>query len=129
MTGPPGPTQENSGGDSGSSGMRRPELRYLAIGRIVRAHGLRGEVSVAVLTEFPERFETTEWVYLGNEFEATPYRLESFRWHKDNVLLTLAGVPDRPQAEALRGQLVHQPARAVLGRGAPVPVLLGPRPH
>jgi 16S rRNA processing protein RimM len=64
---------------------------------------------VAVLTEFPERFETTEWVYLGNEFEAIPYRLESYRWHKDNVLLTLAGVADRTQAEALRGQLVQVP--------------------
>ena len=109
MTGPSGPTQENSGGDSGSSGMRRPELRYLAIGRIVRAHGLRGEVSIAVLTDFPERFETTEWVYLGDEFEATAYRIESYRWHKQNILLTLAGVSDRTQAEKLRGQFVQVP--------------------
>ena len=109
MTGPPGPTQGNSGGDSGSSGMRRPELRYLAIGRIVRAHGLRGEVSVTVLTEFPERFETTEWVYLGDEFEAAAYRIESYRWHKQNILLTLAGVSDRTQAEKLRGQFVQVP--------------------
>jgi 16S rRNA processing protein RimM len=109
MTGPSGPTQENSGGDSGSSGMRQPELRYLAIGRIVRAHGLQGEVSIAVLTDFPERFETTEWVFLGNEFEATAYRVESYRWHKKNILLTLAGVSDRTQAEKLRGQFVQVP--------------------
>jgi 16S rRNA processing protein RimM len=89
--------------------MRQPELRYLAIGRVIRAHGLRGEVSVAVLTDFPERFKTTEWVYLGNEFEATPYRLQSFRWHKQNVLLTLEGVTNRTQAELLRGQLVQVP--------------------
>ena len=109
MTGPSGPTQKNMGGDSRSSGMRRPELRYLAIGRVIRAHGLRGEVSVTVLTDFPERFETTAWVYLGNEFEATPYRLQSFRWHKQNVLLTLEGVTNRTQAELLRGQLVQVP--------------------
>lgn len=109
MTGPAGPTQKDSGGDSGSSGVRRPELRYLAIGRIIRAHGLRGEVSAVVLTDFPERFETTEWVYLGDEFEATPYRLESYRWHKQNVLLTLTGVTDRTQAEGLRGQYVQVP--------------------
>jgi 16S rRNA processing protein RimM len=89
--------------------MRQPELRYLAIGRVIRAHSLRGEVSVAVLTDFPERFETTEWVYLGNEFEATPYRLQSFRWHKQNVLLTLEGVTSRTQAELLQGQLVQVP--------------------
>jgi 16S rRNA processing protein RimM len=109
MTGPMGPTKENRTGDSRSSGSRQPELRYLAIGKIVRAHGLRGEVSVAVLTGFPERFETTAWVYLGNELEATAYRVESYRWHKDNVLLTLAGVADRTQAEALRGQFVQVP--------------------
>lgn len=117
MTGPAGPTQKKSGGDSGSSGMRRPELRYLAIGRIVRAHGLQGEVSVAVLTEFPERFETTEWVYLGDEFEATAYRLESYRWHKQNVLLKLAGVSDRTQAEMLRGKFVQVP----LAEAVPLP--------
>jgi 16S rRNA processing protein RimM len=89
--------------------MRQPELRYLAIGRIVRAHGLQGEVSIAVLTDFPERFETTEWVFLGNEFEATAYRVESYRWHKKNILLTLAGVSDRTQAEKLRGQFVQVP--------------------
>jgi ribosomal 30S subunit maturation factor RimM len=55
-----------------SSGSPEPELRYLAIGKVIRAHGLRGEISVAVLTEFPDRFDTTEWVYLGDEFEATP---------------------------------------------------------
>jgi 16S rRNA processing protein RimM len=89
--------------------MRQPELRYLAIGRVIRAHGLRGEVSVRVLTDFPERFETTAWVYLGNEFEASPYRLQSFRWHKQNVLLTLEGVTNRTQAEHLQGQLVQVP--------------------
>jgi 16S rRNA processing protein RimM len=108
MTGPMGPTTKNQGG-SGSSGSRRPELCYLAVGKVIRAHGLRGEVSVAVLTEFPERFDTTEWVYLGNEFEATPYRLESYRWHQQNVLLTLAGVNNRTQAEALQGQFVQVP--------------------
>ena len=97
------------GKSSESSGPQQPERRYLAIGRVVRAHGLRGELSVAVLTEFPDRFETMEWVYLGNEFEASPYRVEGYRWHKDNILLTLAGITDRTQAELLRGQLVQIP--------------------
>ncbi|NJN94003.1 MAG: 16S rRNA processing protein RimM [Anaerolineales bacterium] len=109
MTGPAGPAQANTGGNSGSSGERRPELRYLAVGRIVRAHGLRGEVSVTLLTDFPERFDTTEWLYLGNEFEATPYRLEKYRWHQDNVLLTLVGVSDRNAAEQLKGLFVQVP--------------------
>lgn len=114
MAGPSGPTQKNRGEDSGSSGMRQPELRYLAIGRVIRAHGLRGELSVTVLTDFPERFETTKWVYLGNEFEATSYRVQSFRWHQQNVLLTLEGVTDRTQAERLKGQLVQVPVEEAM---------------
>lgn len=109
MTGSAGLTPKNTERFSGSSGGDKPELRYLAIGRVIRAHGLRGEVSVTVLTEFPERFKTTEWVYLGNQSEATPYRLESHRWHKKNILLTLAGVTNRTQAEALKDQFVQVP--------------------
>jgi 16S rRNA processing protein RimM len=108
MTGPEGPVKPTGPmPERGSS----PELRYLAIGKVVRAHGIRGEISVNVLTDFPERFETTEWVYLGNEFEATPYRIEKSRWHKDNVLLTLAGITDRTEAERLRGQYVQVPIK------------------
>ncbi len=110
MPGPENPAQENSvGGSSRSSGMRRPELRYLAIGQVTRAHGLRGELSVTVLTEFPERFKDTDWVYLGNEQEAEAYRLESYRWHKPNILLKLEGIDDRTQADQLRGLLVQVP--------------------
>ena len=100
-----------------SSGGIEPELRYLAIGRIVRAHGVRGEISVAVLTDFPERFETLEWVYVGNEFEAQPFRLEKHRWHKKNVLLTLAEITSRTQAEQLRGQFIQVP----VGEAIPLP--------
>ncbi len=92
-----------------SSDSPQPELRYLAVGQVSRAHGLRGEISVTVLTDFPERFETTEWIYLGNEFEAEAYHLETYRWHKSNVLLTLAGVSDRTQAQQLQGLLVQVP--------------------
>ena len=119
MTGPSNPASTLSRGSSDSkknkaksgesSALKQPEPRYLAVGIVNRAHGLRGELSVTVLTEFPDRFETTDWVYLGNELEATPYRLESYRWHTNKILLTLSGVTDRTQAEKLRGQLVQVP--------------------
>jgi 16S rRNA processing protein RimM len=92
-----------------NSGLPQPEFRYLAIGRVVRAHGVKGELSVAIMTDFPERFANTEWVYLGDEQEATAYRLQKHRWHKDNILLTLAGVDTRTQAEQMVGLLVQVP--------------------
>ncbi len=108
MSGPAGPIKDNPP-PKRSSGLPQPELLYLAIGRVVRAHGLRGELSVTVLTGFPERFETTEWVYLGNSVDPAPYRLESFRWHQTHILLTLAGVNNRTEAEKFKGQLVQVP--------------------
>ena len=103
------PDNQNKIATNQSSGLQQPEFRYIAIGRIVRAHGVRGELSVVVLTDFPERFEITEWVYLGDEFEAEPYKIVKHRWHKDNVLLTLDGVADRTEAEQLKGLLVQVP--------------------
>ncbi len=101
---------------SSGEGSQRPRSkpRYLAIGRVNRPHGVRGELSVTVLTDFPERFETTEWVYLGDESEATPYRLESYRWHKRKILLSLAGITSRTEAEQLRGQFVQIPTEEAI---------------
>ncbi|MCB0209586.1 MAG: 16S rRNA processing protein RimM [Anaerolineae bacterium] len=97
-----------------SSGLQQPEFRYIAIGRIVRAHGIRGEISVAVLTDFPERFETTQQVYVGNESEADAYQIKKSRWHKQNVLLTLNGVDDRTEAEQLVGLFIQVPVEETM---------------
>ena len=91
------------------SDLPQSEPRFLAVGRIVRAHGVRGEISMMVLTEFPERFESTERIFIGNELEATPYLIEGYRWHKKNLLLKLEGITNRTQAEQLRNELVQVP--------------------
>lgn len=109
MAGPSGPENKQPNINHASSGIQLPELRYLAIGRIVRAHGVRGELSVTVLTDFPERFASTEWVYLGDEFEANAYKLVKHRWHKQNVLLTFEGIATRTEAEKFIGQMVQIP--------------------
>lgn len=110
MGGPSSPQQQNSPANQSSS----DEIRYLAVGRIVKPHGLQGEVSTVVLTDFPERFETTEWFYLGTEYEAEPYRLVGYRWHKQNVLLSFETIVDRTQAETLRGLLVQIPVEEAM---------------
>jgi len=113
VAGPTGPANTTENVPNTSSGLQQPELRYLAIGRVVKAHGVQGELSVAVLTDFPERFDTIEWVYLGDEFEADAYCLEKFRWHKKHVLLTLEGIDDRFQAERFKGLFVQIPIEDV----------------
>jgi 16S rRNA processing protein RimM len=77
----------------------------LAVARIVRPWGLRGELKAEILTEDPHRFERLETVYVGSRFE--PYGLEGARLHKNAVRLKLTGCDDRDAAEAQRGLLVH----------------------
>lgn len=79
------------------------EPRFLVIGRIVKPHGVRGEVRVEVHTELPERFGWLESVYIGDP-DPKPVAVEQVRFHKSSVLLKLAGYDDRIDAEKLRAQ-------------------------
>ena len=78
-------------------------MDVIVIGRIVAPIGIRGEVKVIVLTDFPERFG------VGNELvirlpngESKLVKIESGRRHKDGLTLRLEGIGTRNDAEALR---------------------------
>jgi 16S rRNA processing protein RimM len=70
------------------------------VGRIGRAHGLRGEVVVGVSTDEPE-----ERFALGSVFDTDrgPLTVETVRWHSGQLLVRFAGSSDRNAAEELRG--------------------------
>jgi len=89
--------------------------RYLVVGKIVAPWGVRGEVKVAIETDFPERFSRLKRVYLGEE--ATSFVLEGSRLHQRHVLLKLEGCDDRNAAEKLRGQLVQIPIEEAMPLG------------
>jgi 16S rRNA processing protein RimM len=72
----------------------------LAVGRIARAHGIRGEVSVEPLTEIPSRFEPGSVLRLEDGRTLT---VEAARPHQQWLLVRFHEVPDRTAAEALRG--------------------------
>ena len=89
---------------------RTPEPRYLAVGLVVGAHGLLGELKVNLLTDDPHRFGRLERVLIGPEgTEPVARPLVSYRLHKGRVLLRLQGCDDRAAAETLRGYLVQVP--------------------
>ena len=95
----------------GSGDQKSPsEPRYLAVGLIVGAHGLRGELKVEILTDDPHRFGQLLQVYLGPEgVEPQPWSLISYRLHKGRALLQLQDCRDRDAAQSLRGYLVQVP--------------------
>jgi 16S rRNA processing protein RimM len=72
----------------------------LVVGRIVRAHGIRGEVTVNVLSDQPElRFVPGAKLGAGTRSLV----IKNLRWHGPRLLVTFEGVADRNAAEALRG--------------------------
>lgn len=76
----------------------------IAIGRVIKPHGLKGEVVVEVLTDFPERFSEGLRIFLsGGAREAREARIVAVRPHQGRVLLTFEGISDVSMAETLRG--------------------------
>jgi 16S rRNA processing protein RimM len=80
---------------------------YLVIGQITAPRGIRGEVKVQVLTDFPERFSQTDRVLLGPTHE--PYYIERARPFKQWMLLKFEGLDDRDAVESLRGLTISVP--------------------
>lgn len=74
---------------------------------------MHGELKLQVLTDRVEQLLHLETVYLTpsppllQERGGTPYKVERFTWHRNDLLLKLSGCDDRTQAEALQGQLVQ----------------------
>lgn len=79
----------------------------LVVGRVIKPHGVTGELVVDVRTDDPdERFA------VGNRLQLKPrqgpvreVQVESCRPHGGRLLVRLAGVADRDGADALRGHL------------------------
>ena len=75
----------------------------LVVGRITRPHGVRGEVSVEVRTDEPDRRFAVGRVLATDPVAAGPLTVESARWHSGRLLIQFAGVTDRNGADDLRG--------------------------
>jgi len=86
------------------------EGNFLAVARIVKAQGRRGEVVAEVLTDFPGRFERVRRVYL-EQHAGEPQAIDVERaWpHKGRVVLKFTGVDTISQANGLRGLHVLVP--------------------
>ncbi len=83
--------------------------RYLILAKILRPHGIRGELNVQIVTDFPERMKSLDQVYVGAENAAhlKAYQVEGARPQKKSTwLLQLNGIQDRDSAELLRNQFV-----------------------
>ena len=91
----------------------------VVVGRIGRAHGIRGSVSVDVRTDDPDLRFATGAVLQTVPAEAGPLTVEDARWHSGRLLVDFAGFADRTAAEALRGVLLEVDVDPDEGTGDP----------
>jgi 16S rRNA processing protein RimM len=89
----------------------------LTVGRIGRAHGVRGEVTVEVLTDRPDDrfFEGAQ--FTTEPVERGPLRIESLRVHNGILLLSFAGRTDRNAVESLRNTYLMAEVDVSLDQG------------
>jgi 16S rRNA processing protein RimM len=78
----------------------------VTVGRVIRPQGVRGEVTVAVLTDVPGRFAPGTTLLMAREEggPAEPVEVVFERQHKTGVVVRFAGIEDRDRAEELRGR-------------------------
>jgi 16S rRNA processing protein RimM len=79
----------------------------LTVGRVVKAHGVTGEIVVEVRTDDPEaRFAPGAALRAkASDHHERNYVVQAVRAHGNRVLMRLEGVADRDAADALRGSL------------------------
>lgn len=88
------------------------ETIEVLVGRVGKPHGIRGDVTVDVRTDEPDRrfapgsvlrVETPR----GSTSALRTLTVDRARWHSSRLLVVFEEIPDRTAAEAARGLLLH----------------------
>jgi 16S rRNA processing protein RimM len=75
----------------------------VTIGRVGRPHGIRGEVTIEVRTDEPERYFLDDH---SIDVDGKSMVITRAHWHGQRMLLSFAGIDDRTAAEQLRGAIL-----------------------
>lgn len=100
--------QAQQGANTGEAdgGMRG----FIAIARVLRPQGRKGEVLAEILTDFPSRFERLQRAFLEDPGHKPREATVEHAWlHKGKVVLKFADAGSIDDAESLRGRLVLVP--------------------
>lgn len=87
--------------------MEEPE--FIVIGRVLAPWGVRGQMKVEPMTDFPERFSPGQVVY----FEGSPFSVEKSHQIGRNVILKLATIDTIEESETLRGRFLEVEASSI----------------
>ena len=83
-------------------------VEYFKVGQIVNTQGLKGDMRVYPLTDYKERFEELEWVYMGND-RKTKYELEKVRYKNNLAIIKIKGIETANEVDSLRNEYLYIP--------------------
>lgn len=78
------------------------EPAFLVVGKLRSPHGVRGEILMTVMTDFPDRIQPGVTFYLGEGY--APVVVASVRHHNKGLLLRFKGVDTREDVARFRNQ-------------------------
>lgn len=86
----------------------------VAVGRVLRSHGVQGEVVVALLSDVPDRIAPGRRLLLTRDgAPARTVTVEAERPHKSGLRVRFEGIDDRDRADELRGAWLEVPRSEV----------------
>jgi 16S rRNA processing protein RimM len=80
-----------------------PSREVVAVGRIGKAHGIRGDVFVEPWTDVPDERFVAGAVFETDPSDRGPLTVTSIRNHSGKLVLHFEGFDDRNSVEAIRG--------------------------
>lgn len=95
--------QINRNKDAGSHPKSEPA--FLVLGKLRRAHGVRGEIPLEIYSEMLELLAPGGLVYVGEAHQALT--IEATRWKNDLLLLKFEEIGDRTAVSELTNDLVY----------------------
>jgi 16S rRNA processing protein RimM len=78
---------------------------FLAVGRILRPHGVRGNLLIAAESEVIKSITPGSQIFLGPEH--IPFNVRTFSSHRGQYLLSLEKLSSRDDAEAYRDSTLY----------------------
>lgn len=81
------------------------EPAFLVLGKLRRAHGVKGEIPLELYTQMLELLVPGSTIFVGEDYR--PLTIETTRWKQELLLIKFSGIHDRSEVTELTNELVY----------------------
>lgn len=80
---------------------------YLEIGKIVKVHGVKGEIKAINLSDYQERFSELDWAFINFGDKRLVFYFENVRYFKNVIIIKFKGIDDANSAQTLVNKYIE----------------------